>query len=104
MTTPQQPAAGRDMTNLPVTSTPVPDLRDKAPWYKPWLAELKVLAMAAVVAVVSVVVEVLNAASTNSSLLGSLPGWLQAVILVAAPTVATYLAGWATKHTHRPGA
>lgn len=93
------------------TPTPVPapvpapaPAAPKVPWWKPWLAEAKVLAMTAIVAVVAVVVEWLNAASTNSSLLGSLPGWVQGIILVAAPTVATYLAGWATKHTPRPGA
>lgn len=90
------------MTNPPVTSAPVP--APKVPWWKPWLAEAKVLAMTAMVAAVAVVVEWLNAASTNSSLLGPLPGWVQGVIVVAAPTVATYLAGWAAKHTPRPGA
>jgi hypothetical protein len=48
-----------------------------------------------------VVVSLLNAVQDNHALLGSLPGALQTVILIVAPTTATVLAGYAARHTPR---
>ncbi len=64
--------------------------------------EAKVLASAGAAAVIGVVIAVLNAVQNDPSLLGSLPTWLQSVILVAIPTVLTFLAGYSTPHTPRP--
>lgn len=38
----------------------------------------------------------------GSLLLGSLPDWLESLLLPLLPAIATFLAGWAAKHTHRP--
>ena len=72
-----------------------------AKWYKPWLAELKVLAMTGVVAVASAAGAVLNSVQADSSLLGGMPTWLQSLLIVVAPTGGAYLVGWSTKHTPR---
>jgi len=64
--------------------------------------EAKVWAATTAAFIASVTVSLLNAVQDNHALLGSLPGALQAVILVVAPTAATFLAGYAAKHTPRP--
>lgn len=64
--------------------------------------EAKVWAATTAAFVASVVVSLLNAVQDNHALLGSLPGSLQAIILIVAPTAATFLAGWAARHTPRP--
>jgi hypothetical protein len=64
--------------------------------------ETKVWAATTAAFVVSVAVGLLNAVQDNHSLLGSLPTALQTVILIMAPTVVTFLAGWTAKHTPRP--
>ncbi|WP_407648648.1 peptidoglycan-binding protein [Actinacidiphila epipremni] len=50
--------------------------------------------------VASVVVSLLNAVQDNHALLGSLPGALQAIILIVAPTAATFLPGWLGGEAH----
>lgn len=85
------------VTNISTTST----TKKPAKWYKPWLAELKVIAMTGVVAVMGGAGAVLNAMNSDSSLLGGMPTWLQSLILVIAPTGGAYLVGWSTKHTPR---
>ncbi|MEV5472948.1 holin [Streptomyces sp. NPDC052207] len=64
--------------------------------------EAKVWAATTAAFIASVAVSLLNAVQDNHALLGSLPGPLQAVILIVAPTAVTFLAGWAAKHTPRP--
>lgn len=66
--------------------------------------ETKVKAATGVAAVLAVIVTVLNAAAADSSLLGSLPAWLQGVVLLLAPPLATFYAGWKARHTPRPDA
>jgi predicted membrane protein len=63
--------------------------------------EAKVWAATTAAFVVSVVVSLLNEVQDNHALLGSLPGALQAVILIVAPTAITFLAGYAARHTPR---
>jgi hypothetical protein len=58
--------------------------------------EAKVWAATTAAFAASVVVSLLNAVQDNHALLGSLPGPLQAVILIV-----TFLAGYATRHTPR---
>lgn len=59
--------------------------------------EAKVWAATTAAFVVSVAVGLLNQIQDNDALLGS----LQFVILAVAPTAATFLAGYAAKHTPR---
>lgn len=96
MTTPQPP---RDMSALPTTSVPVP--APAVPWYKPWLAEAKVLAMTGIVAVLAAAGALLDNLHGDASLMAPLPGWVQTVILLVGGTAGTYLTGWAAKHTPR---
>lgn len=60
--------------------------------------EVKVQAATGVAAVLAVIVTVLNAVA-ESPLLGSLPGWLQGVILLLGPPLAVFYAGWKARHT-----
>jgi hypothetical protein len=87
------------MTNLPTTSVPVP--APKAPWYKPWLAEAKVLAMTGIVAVVMAVGSLLDNLHGNAALMSPLPGWVQTLVLLVGGTASAYLTGWAARHTPR---
>ncbi|MFI0939127.1 holin [Streptomyces sp. NPDC021020] len=64
--------------------------------------ELKVIASTAATLVASLLLAILNAVQDDHALLGSLPTAVQTVILIVAPTVATFLAGYAAKHTPRP--
>lgn len=63
--------------------------------------EAKVWAATTAAFVASVAVSLLNAVQDNHALLGSLPAALQTVILIVAPTAATFLAGYAARHTAR---
>lgn len=63
--------------------------------------EKKVQASTAASFVVSLVVVLLNAVAGHSQLLGSLPAWLQGLIIAIAPPLATFLAGWAAPHSPR---
>lgn len=40
----------------------------------------------------------LNQAIGNNAILGTLPGWLQSVLLICGPTLVTFLSGYLTKH------
>jgi hypothetical protein len=50
----------------------------------------------------SALVAVLNAWVGNEQLLGSLPGWLQTILIAFGPTVVTFASGYYAKHTPRP--
>jgi hypothetical protein len=50
----------------------------------------------------SAVVAVLNAWVGNEQLLGSLPGWLQTIVIAVGPTAVTFVSGYFAKHTPRP--
>jgi uncharacterized membrane protein (Fun14 family) len=63
--------------------------------------EAKVLASTAVTFLVGIAIAVLNDVSADSSLLGPLPSWLQAVVLALAPSAAAFLAGYRARHTPR---
>lgn len=65
--------------------------------------EAKVTAATWAAAAVGVLITVLNTAAADSSLLGSLPPWLQGVLTVVIPPLATFLSGWKARHTPRPG-
>ncbi|MFD7319421.1 holin [Streptomyces sp. NPDC059883] len=65
--------------------------------------ETKVKAASAVTFVVGIAIAVLNAVAADSSLLGSLPAWLQAVALPLIPTALAFLAGYQAKHSPRTG-
>ena len=58
--------------------------------------EVKVSAATTGALVASLVLALLNATVANSSVLGGLPSWLQFVLLAVAPTLVTWLAGYAT--------
>ncbi|MBT2508794.1 holin [Streptomyces sp. ISL-98] len=63
--------------------------------------EAKVKAASAMTFVVGLVLAVLNAVAADSSLLGPLPVWLQAVAIPLVPTALTWLAGYQARHTPR---
>jgi hypothetical protein len=67
-----------------------------------WAVEAKVVASTVAATVVGLTVTLLNEIPGNAALLGPLPGWLQGVLTMAAPPLATFLAGWAARHTPRP--
>jgi hypothetical protein len=67
-----------------------------------WKVEAKVIASTATTAAASIGVAVLNDVETDHALLGTTPAWLQALLIVVIPPVATFLAGWNAKHTPRP--
>lgn len=68
----------------------------------PWMVEAKVVATTAAMALVGVGLTVLNEVPGNASLMGSVPGWLQGLITLAAPPLITFVTGWRTRHTPRP--
>lgn len=45
---------------------------------------------------------ILNGVVADNSMMGSLPAWLQALILLAAPTILVFLSGYEAPHTDRP--
>lgn len=63
--------------------------------------EAKVKASTLTATVVGVLVTVLNTAVGNSQLMGSLPTWLQSLLTLVIPPLATFLAGYAAPHTPR---
>jgi hypothetical protein len=67
-----------------------------------WIVEAKVIASTAAAAACGAGVAVLNDIEADHTMLGSTPAWLQALVLVVAPPIVTYLAGYQAKHTPRP--
>ncbi|MEU5477419.1 holin [Streptomyces mirabilis] len=65
------------------------------------IIEQKVQASTAAGLAVGVLVTVLNAVVGNGQLMGSLPAWLQSLITLVGPPLATFLAGWFAPHTPR---
>lgn len=63
--------------------------------------EKKVTAATLGTFVCSAIVAVLNALVGNEQLLGSLPGWLQTIVIAFGPTIVTFLSGYLAKHTPR---
>lgn len=63
--------------------------------------ETKVKASTAAGLAVGVLVTVLNAVVGNSQLMGSMPAWLQSLITLFGPPLATFLAGFYSPHTPR---
>lgn len=68
---------------------------------KRWAIEAKVVASTAASAAAGIGVAVLNDVEADHSLLGSTPAWMQALILVVVPPVATFISGYQAKHTAR---
>jgi hypothetical protein len=66
--------------------------------------EAKVKAAALGTLAASIIVALLNAVVGDSKLLGSLPAWLQFVLVTIAPTVLTFVAGYRARHTAIPPA
>jgi hypothetical protein len=64
--------------------------------------EAKVRAASAGSVLAGIAIAVLNAITTDSSLLGPLPAWLQAPILAVVPFAVTFLAGYQAPHNPRP--
>ncbi|MFE4921281.1 holin [Streptomyces sp. NPDC056661] len=63
--------------------------------------ETKVTAASAMTFAVGAAVAVLNAVAADSTLLGPLPAWAQAIVLPLVPTALTFLAGYQAKHSPR---
>lgn len=63
--------------------------------------EKKVKAATTGTFLVSLVIAVLNSVAADSTLLGPLPAWLQAIVIALLPTGLTFLSGWQAKHTPR---
>jgi hypothetical protein len=61
--------------------------------------EVKVKGAAGGALVASLALALLNATVADSSILGGLPAWLQFILLAVAPTLVTWLAGYATPST-----
>ena len=68
---------------------------------KRWAIEAKVVAGTAASATAGIGVAVLNDVEADHALLGGTPSWLQALILVVVPPVATFISGYQAKHTAR---
>lgn len=64
--------------------------------------EKKVKAATSAATFVGLVIAVLNWAIGDSSLLGTLPGWAQALIVLVVPPLITFLSGYQAAHTPRP--
>lgn len=65
------------------------------------LVEAKVKASAVGALLAGLAIAVLNAVAADSSLLGPLPGWVQAPLLALVPAALTWLAGYQARHTPR---
>jgi hypothetical protein len=68
-----------------------------------WAIEAKVAAATATTAAAGITVAVLNDVEADHALLGGTPAWLQALLLVTIPPMATFISGYQTRHTPRPG-
>lgn len=66
--------------------------------------ERKVWAASAATLATSLGIAVLNDVQDRPELLGPLPPLLQTLLIVCAPTLVTFLSGYAAKHTPRPEA
>lgn len=66
--------------------------------------EQKVKASTAAGLAVGVLVTILNSAVGNSQLMGSMPSWLQSLITLFGPPLATFAAGFYAPHTARVAA
>ena len=66
------------------------------------VVELKVIASTAAAGLAGVGVTVLNQTVGDEQLLGGLPVWAQTLITLFVPPAATFLGGWAARHTPRP--
>ncbi|MCW7941704.1 hypothetical protein AAW14_06610 [Streptomyces hygroscopicus] len=65
--------------------------------------ETKVKAATAVGVAVGVLITLLNSVVGNSQLMGSMPAWLQSLLTLIVPPLATFWAGWKAPHTPQPG-
>lgn len=63
--------------------------------------EVKVKASTAATLGAGIAIAVLNDVQADSSLLGPIPGWLQAPLLALIPAALTWLAGYQARHTVR---
>jgi hypothetical protein len=63
--------------------------------------ELKVIASTVATTAAGLAVATLNAVEADSSLLGPLPGWVQAPLIALVPSALTFLAGYQARHTPR---
>jgi hypothetical protein len=71
---------------------------------KRWAVEAKVIASTAAAAAAGIGAAVLNDVQADHTLLGGTPAWVQALLLVVAPPLATFLAGYQAPHTPRSDA
>ena len=49
-----------------------------------------------------ILLAILNSIDDNPNMIGSLPVWLQSLILAVIPGLAVFISGYATSHTPRP--
>lgn len=63
----------------------------------PDVVEAKVWAATGATLLLTAVLAVLNAVATDSSLLGPLPGWLQAILIPLIPSLITLASGYLKK-------
>lgn len=63
--------------------------------------ESKVAASTATATVVGLAGALLNLLVANSALMSGLPDWLQFLIIMIGPGLATFLAGYSARHTPR---
>lgn len=75
------------------------DAPDTAP---PVVVEAKLTVASLITLAASMAFALLNAVQHDSSILGSLPPWLQFVLITVVPPLATFLAGYA-KTSNRVG-
>lgn len=68
---------------------------------KKWLIEAKVIASTAAAAACGAGVAILNDVEADHSMLGATPAWAQSLILLVAPPLVAFLAGYQAKHTPR---
>jgi len=64
--------------------------------------EAKVMSATFASFVASLLLAILNATVASSQLMGGLPAWLQFLLVTFAPSLATFLSGYAAKHTAKP--
>jgi len=64
--------------------------------------ETKVKAATSGAFLVGLAVALLNWGVGDSSLMGSLPPWAQALVTLVVPPLITFLSGWQAQHSPRP--